>query len=72
MAVQTLQLLVARMGSRIWFEYIESDSNWADGISRNGVLDQWALEHGFVNKVVEVPVWPWTQPLTSLVQSLET
>ena len=23
----------------IWFEYIRTDSNWSDGISRDGLID---------------------------------
>ena len=27
-----------------WFEWIDSDSNPADGLSRDGLLDQWTIQ----------------------------
>ena len=35
------------MDTRLWLEYIETTANWADGVSRNGTTDAWALRHGF-------------------------
>ena len=69
-SAQVVQVLAASMGARVWFEYIESDANWADGISRNGVFDTWASEHGFPASVVELPTWPWTVDLCELVTGL--
>ena len=31
----------------IYFEWIESDSNWSDGISRSGLKDEWQAANGF-------------------------
>ena len=30
-----------------WFEWIDSDSNPADGLSRDGLLDQWTIQQGW-------------------------
>ena len=30
----------------IYFEWVQSDSNWSDGISRDGLRDQWHQERG--------------------------
>ena len=38
-------------------EYVESDSNWTDELSRGG--EQWASSQGFALRRVEVPAWPW-------------
>ena len=29
-----IHLLLAALGARAWFEYVESDSNWSDGASK--------------------------------------
>ena len=31
----------------IWFEFVESGSNWADDLSRMGEEDRFSREHGF-------------------------
>ena len=31
----------------VYFEWIQSESNWADGISRLGLQDEWARRHLF-------------------------
>lgn len=36
-------LLRARLQCRCWFEWIDSDSNPSDGLSRDGLLDTWSL-----------------------------
>ena len=38
---QYAQLLFHLLGARIWFEWIDSDSNPSDGLSRDGILDAW-------------------------------
>ena len=38
-ALTTVQ--AAKLKSSIWFEWIDSDSNPADGLSRDGVEDDW-------------------------------
>ena len=39
--VQCAQALLQALGSRTWFEWIDSDSNPSDGLSREGLLDSW-------------------------------
>ena len=34
-------LLLAKLGCRVYFEYIESEANIADGLSRDGLEDNW-------------------------------
>eukprot|EP00972_Heterocapsa_arctica_P079823 11761337-Heterocapsa_arctica.AAC.1 len=31
----------------IWFEFVDSEGNWADGISREKGEDRFAAQHGF-------------------------
>ena len=49
-------------------EYIESKSNWADGISRKLGDDPWAMRHGFATREIQIPTWPWTTPMTEVLQ----
>ena len=51
---------LAKLRSTVWFEYVESNSNWSDGASREGLKDPWTRENGFSVGVCEVPIWPWT------------
>ena len=33
----------ASMGTRVWFEWVASDDNPSDGLSRDGLHDEWTL-----------------------------
>ena len=55
----TIHLLLASLGARAWFEYVESDSNWSDGASRSLADDPWAKANQFDVKIGHVPTWPW-------------
>ena len=66
-AAQVLQILLARVGARIWMEYVESKSNWADGISRKLGEDPWVRKHGFTTREEQVPVWPWVTPMRDIL-----
>ena len=37
----------ARLDSRIWFEYVESEANISDGLSRLGLSDPWTCSQGW-------------------------
>ena len=65
--------LVAQMcNARGWFEYIESKSNWSDGLSRLLVEDPWVASRGFTLRQMEVPVKPWIVPIQELLPLLES
>ena len=53
-----VHLLMLKYGIRIWFEWIDSDSNPADGLSRDGCLDVWTLTQGW--EFCECPSLRWT------------
>ncbi len=42
---------------RVWFEWVDSDSNPADGLSRDGILDSWSIAQGW--DLAEAPVIDW-------------
>ena len=50
-----LHALFARLGARVWIEYVESASNPADGLSRDGVNDAWTVAQGWTLKEVPCP-----------------
>ena len=65
--------LVAQMcNARVWFEYIESKSNWSDGLSRLLVEDPWVASRGFTLRQMEVPAKPWIVPIQELPPLLES
>ena len=39
-----VQLLLIRYNIAVWFEWVDSDSNLADGLSRDGAEDSWTLK----------------------------
>ena len=49
--------------STIWIEWVDSQSNWSDGLSRALAADAFVAEHGFQTE----EVWPdmswWSEPL---------
>ena len=45
---QATQALLGILSSRCWFEWIDSDSNPADGLSRDGLLDEWTRKQGWI------------------------
>ena len=55
----SIHLLLAALGTRTWFEYVESDANWSDGASRLLTFDPWAKATGFEVEMGSVPTWPW-------------
>ena len=45
----------ASLDHQAWFEWIDSDSNPSDGLSRLGVVDPWTLKQGWnLREVSEV------------------
>ena len=48
--VSLFHFMAFRMNTQVWFEYVRSEANWADGISRELGECQWARSHGFVCK----------------------
>ena len=54
-----LRIHAALFSIRAWvyFEWVSSESNWSDGISRDGLADQWQQRHSFEpGKCIGVPM----------------
>ena len=52
----SVHLMLADLHCRVFFEYVETDANVSDGLSRDGILDTWtAKQHWSLNKSVIPP-----------------
>ena len=52
-----VQWLLFSVNCRPWFEWIDSNSNCSDGLSRDGLLDAWTREQGWQLEEGVVPPW---------------
>ena len=50
-----IQAVLFSLQTWMYFEWIQSKSNWADGVSRYGEQDPWHKRHGFSCRRVAVP-----------------
>ena len=55
--VQCIQWLCVRSNIRLWVEWIDSDSNPSDGLSRDGGEDLWTLRQGWRVEMAKQPSW---------------
>ena len=58
-AVQATHLLWLHLGCRVWIEWVDSNSNPADGLSRLGLEDPWTMAQGWRLEHPKVPPWHW-------------
>jgi len=63
-------MALAHLGARAWFEYIQSDSSWADSASRLLHDDPWAPRNEFLPETMTIPEWPWTGAPTDRLKSV--
>ena len=67
-----IHLALASLHCRVWFEYVESDSNWSDTASRLLFADKWSHDNQFKLSSACVPSWVWLvahQDLLATVRS---
>ena len=50
-------LLMMTLGCRVWFEWIDSDSNIADGLSRAGLMDEWTVAQDWILEELSPLEW---------------
>ena len=55
----------------VWFEVVDSDSNFADGISRDLHEDSFSRKLGVTPCECFVHIWMWSDPLTQVWASFE-
>jgi hypothetical protein len=46
------------VGARGWFEWIDTDANPSDGLSRDGVSDHWTTQQRWRVLPAADPEWP--------------
>ena len=54
---------------RIWYEWIDSKSNPADGLSRDGLLDKWTKRQGW--NLEESASLQWNELVSALPFQLD-
>ena len=52
-------IMLAKLGCRVFFEFVASDDNPSDGLSRNGLLDNWSLEQNWSLDTAKQPNIAW-------------
>ena len=53
--LQLSALLLLQLEARLWVEWINSDANPSDGLSRDGLDDSWTLEQGWDLSAARLP-----------------
>jgi hypothetical protein len=69
-ASHIVHFVAYRWNIRIWFEFIDSGGNWADGVSRDLQDDMWARRHRFEVRNLDMTALYWMQSLPELWRSL--
>ena len=59
-AVQFFHFCAFFSNCRCWLEFVKSEDNWSDGISRNGLDDIFASSAGFSLGLGSVPPTIWS------------
>ena len=70
-AVALMHIMCHILNCSIYFNYIDSDSNFSDCISRALQNDAWAAKHGISTKVMQPEAWWWRTDLKALWHALE-
>ena len=55
--VNTVHWLLYQVDCRPWFEWVDSCSNCSDGLSRDGLTDEWTIAQRWNIKKGVVPPW---------------
>ena len=63
---QLVHLMLFHLHCHSYWEWVQSKSNWSDGISREGFGDPWLRSHGFSIRRSTVPVYLWRIPFRAL------
>ena len=48
---------LANASVRRWLDWVPSDSNCSDGLSRDGAKDAWTANHGLLPEKLRLPRW---------------
>jgi hypothetical protein len=53
----TVHIVLASLSCRVWWEYVPSEVNPSDGLSRDGIKDLWTISQGWDLLEVDLPDW---------------
>jgi hypothetical protein len=59
-----------RLKCSVWLEWVDSESNWSDGLSRELSRDPFVQEHGFTTSEVKPDITWWNLPLTEVWRTI--
>ena len=57
-------LQFSTLESRIWFEWVDSDANPADGLSRMGIADPWTARQNWT--LTDLGDYNWSEAFSQL------
>ena len=69
-AAHLLHFLAHKFNFRVWFEFVDSNANWADGISRHLRADPFARSNGFAIDDLDIKADWWAASLLHLWQAM--
>ena len=69
-SVAIFHIMCVFLQCRVWLEYVDSDSNWADGISRDLGKCKRAAQHSFTTTCRLLPIEIWEVPLAQVWEHL--
>jgi hypothetical protein len=55
--VTYMHLMFAELSTRAYFDYVDSDANPSDGLSRDGMQDAWTLQQDWILQEAILPDW---------------
>ena len=65
-AAHILHFMACKLNIKFWFEFVDSEANWSDGISRDLMNDRFSKEHSFkLDNLEMVTAW-WRMDLVEL------
>ena len=69
---QMIHLALFHLHCGLWFEWVQSKSNWSDGISRFGLRDSFVIHHSFTCHRTRVVTQLWQLPTSPSAKSSVT
>jgi hypothetical protein len=54
----------------VWVEWVDSEANWSDGLSRKLAADRFVVEHGFSTEEILPDMGWWYEALPSVWERL--
>ena len=70
-AVAAAAFLCFHFNCNIWHEFVDSESNWSDGLSRKGAADDFVSRHNFAVSEMRTPTAIWKGSLLEIWRTLE-